>query len=250
MPVTAVTTGSTFMVLFSAGEHSVSTNDTDAAPGQGLGPGRQARCPSAASGCLVPRSAHLVEPHRGAGREPAQRTCGSALPRDPLSSPRALERRPVRAARNSARGAPVPPHVRRVSRLPPPPSVRVGCEGVDLRAVQENGSAGVGRDELGPRATGLGARFFEPRAPTPNPVTSPPPDLPPIRFPNPRPCSSTPAFRPPKTAASPSGDRKSTRLNSSHGYISYAVFCLKKKKNKKAAHTLHQSTSHTPNTAI
>src|SRR2546422_6992610 len=31
----------------------------------------------------------------------------------------------------------------------------------------------------------------------------------------------------------PSIDRKSTRLNSSHGYISYAVFCLKKKKNRK-----------------
>src|SRR2546422_5048679 len=30
-------------------------------------------------------------------------------------------------------------------------------------------------------------------------------------------------------------DRKSTRLNSSHGYISYAVFCLKKKKNRKLA---------------
>src|SRR2546422_6902498 len=29
-------------------------------------------------------------------------------------------------------------------------------------------------------------------------------------------------------------DRKSTRLNSSHGYISYAVFCLKKKKKKQA----------------
>src|SRR2546422_4379194 len=29
-------------------------------------------------------------------------------------------------------------------------------------------------------------------------------------------------------------DRKSTRLNSSHGYISYAVFCLKKKKNTNA----------------
>src|SRR5690349_22157633 len=29
------------------------------------------------------------------------------------------------------------------------------------------------------------------------------------------------------------GDRKSTRLNSSHVEISYAVFCLKKKKNKK-----------------
>src|SRR5712675_333541 len=32
--------------------------------------------------------------------------------------------------------------------------------------------------------------------------------------------------------ASTQSDRKSTRLNSSHGYISYAVFCLKKKKNK------------------
>src|SRR2546422_7123882 len=31
-------------------------------------------------------------------------------------------------------------------------------------------------------------------------------------------------------------DRKSTRLNSSHGYISYAVFCLKKK--KKSRHEL------------
>src|SRR5712675_2615011 len=30
----------------------------------------------------------------------------------------------------------------------------------------------------------------------------------------------------------PETDRKSTRLNSSHGYISYAVFCLKKKKKK------------------
>src|SRR3989449_4802555 len=29
------------------------------------------------------------------------------------------------------------------------------------------------------------------------------------------------------------GDRKSTRLNSSHGYISYAVFCLKKKKKER-----------------
>src|SRR2546427_8630319 len=31
----------------------------------------------------------------------------------------------------------------------------------------------------------------------------------------------------------PAGDRKSTRLNSSHSQISYAVFCLKKKKKKK-----------------
>src|SRR2546422_7969393 len=32
-------------------------------------------------------------------------------------------------------------------------------------------------------------------------------------------------------------DRKSTRLNSSHGYISYAVFCLKKKKNNNSKHS-------------
>src|SRR2546427_9418399 len=32
------------------------------------------------------------------------------------------------------------------------------------------------------------------------------------------------------------GDRKSTRLNSSHSQISYAVFCLKKKKKKKYEH--------------
>src|SRR2546422_4663651 len=32
-------------------------------------------------------------------------------------------------------------------------------------------------------------------------------------------------------------DRKSTRLNSSHGYISYAVFCLKKKKKRTKYHT-------------
>src|SRR5258707_8500424 len=43
--------------------------------------------------------------------------------------------------------------------------------------------------------------------------------------------------RRPRCAARPSararGDRKSTRLNSSHANISYAVFCLKKKKKKK-----------------
>src|SRR5687768_17781188 len=32
-------------------------------------------------------------------------------------------------------------------------------------------------------------------------------------------------------------DRKSTRLNSSHGYISYAVFCLKKKKKQRITDT-------------
>src|SRR5206468_4725226 len=49
-------------------------------------------------------------------------------------------------------------------------------------------------------------------------------------------CTS-PAGRPRSTSLPPTrgtcraGDRKSTRLNSSHDQISYAVFCLKKKKN-------------------
>src|SRR2546429_3942483 len=37
--------------------------------------------------------------------------------------------------------------------------------------------------------------------------------------------------------ALPARDRKSTRLNSSHGYISYAVFCLKKKKKQPTRQT-------------
>src|SRR5204862_5367479 len=37
----------------------------------------------------------------------------------------------------------------------------------------------------------------------------------------------------PRSVTGDEGDRKSTRLNSSHVEISYAVFCLKKKKNKK-----------------
>src|SRR2546422_3470880 len=37
------------------------------------------------------------------------------------------------------------------------------------------------------------------------------------------------------------GDRKSTRLNSSHGYISYAVFCLKKKKSRDGQYRLRDA---------
>src|SRR2546422_4540188 len=42
-------------------------------------------------------------------------------------------------------------------------------------------------------------------------------------------------------------DRKSTRLNSSHGYISYAVFCLKKKKKKKINIDSPNTESHNTN---
>src|SRR2546422_6711303 len=42
-------------------------------------------------------------------------------------------------------------------------------------------------------------------------------------------------------------DRKSTRLNSSHGYISYAVFCLKKKKKTRSKQSCTQSTNRAQN---
>src|SRR5688572_32134264 len=65
-----------------------------------------------------------------------------------------------------------------------------------------------------------------PRCPPSTPATPPsPPSAPP-----PAPQS------PPPSAMSPdhtNADRKSTRLNSSHSQISYAVFCLKKKKTHK-----------------
>src|SRR5256884_2932029 len=41
---------------------------------------------------------------------------------------------------------------------------------------------------------------------------------------------ASPKVRRRRETPKPLRDRKSTRLNSSHGYISYAVFCLKKKK--------------------
>src|SRR2546422_6778931 len=46
----------------------------------------------------------------------------------------------------------------------------------------------------------------------------------------------------PATSMKHPGDRKSTRLNSSHGYISYAVFCLKKK-NKTTTQALSCSVN-------
>src|SRR2546430_13056499 len=39
-------------------------------------------------------------------------------------------------------------------------------------------------------------------------------------------------------------DRKSTRLNSSHSQISYAVFCLKKKKHKRAHYNMYSIVTH------
>src|SRR5438309_7342799 len=46
-------------------------------------------------------------------------------------------------------------------------------------------------------------------------------------------------FTLPSFSAPAGGDRKSTRLNSSHSSISYAVFCLKKKKKAEKKPVLH-----------
>src|SRR2546429_6724459 len=59
------------------------------------------------------------------------------------------------------------------------------------------------------------------------------------RAPPPQVCHARGAPRSPSTPLVPR-DRKSTRLNSSHGYISYAVFCLKKKKTQQSY--LHKTT--------
>src|SRR5215211_8354123 len=45
-------------------------------------------------------------------------------------------------------------------------------------------------------------------------------------------------------------DRKSTRLNSSHTVISYAVFCLKKKNNNTTPSLLDQIITHHPNNPL
>src|SRR2546429_5874873 len=51
----------------------------------------------------------------------------------------------------------------------------------------------------------------------------------------------------PRAASTPSSsDRKSTRLNSSHGYISYAVFCLKKKKQEPSRDNVTMPRTLTP----
>src|SRR2546429_3556986 len=54
-----------------------------------------------------------------------------------------------------------------------------------------------------------------------------------LRVPASPPSPARPALGQPLRLNLTNRDRKSTRLNSSHGYISYAVFCLKKKKKKK-----------------
>src|SRR2546427_4412705 len=60
----------------------------------------------------------------------------------------------------------------------------------------------------------------------------------PVRLPGPRP---EPPLDLPVGGRGRCADRKSTRLNSSHSQISYAVFCLKKKKKTYTTHTYSYS---------
>src|ERR1041385_9442987 len=53
-----------------------------------------------------------------------------------------------------------------------------------------------------------------------------------------------PSWRAPATFRHRVPDRKSTRLNSSHGYISYAVFCLKKKQKQKTENNMATQRQH------
>src|SRR5256886_7728669 len=151
---------------------------------------RATRRASAAARCVVPRRPHFFQSYRGAGRQSAERAGRSAIPRDSLSSSGALERRALRGARDSAGRPAVSAYLRCVPRLPPPPGVRHRCEGFDLRAVQEAGIAGVGRDELtaGTRGGGAGAGGGRSH---PSPLSPPPPP------PTPTTPSSTPPHPPP-----------------------------------------------------
>src|SRR5207249_4392342 len=110
--VTEVTTALRREMLLLWRDDSVPPDHADAPPGEGLGQGRQARRPSPAPRRMVPGGPYLLESHRRARREPAQRAGRPALPRDPLSSPGAVEHRAVRAARDSARGPHLPADVR------------------------------------------------------------------------------------------------------------------------------------------
>src|SRR6266436_7440049 len=64
--------------------------------------------------------------------------------------------------------------------------------------------------------------------------------IPPAPPPSPALLATCSPRRPGSRAPRSRRDRKSTRLNSSHGYISYAVFCLKKKKNTSSILSLYK----------
>src|SRR2546422_6767789 len=91
----------------------------------------------------------------------------------------------------------------------------------------------IGTDRANPGACGKPARWTA--ITSPSALKSGLPDDPPIVMPSNWMTSSVAREMMPAdidVRTTDERDRKSTRLNSSHGYISYAVFCLKKKNFK------------------
>src|SRR5687768_17953930 len=107
--------------------------------------------------------------------------------------------------------------------VPRCPGDRAGSEGATNAVPTAPGKVALGDP------TGSAPRSFKPRSSKValwDPTGSAPRSSKP-------PCGRLPGDALSAPTTMPAADRKSTRLNSSHGYISYAVFCLKKKKKKK-----------------
>src|SRR5260221_9510192 len=86
-------------------------------------------------------------------------------------------------------------------------------------------------------------------APTQPPATEAPATEAPTAVPAPTDTAvpvPTDTAAPPSPTPPPPPDRKSTRLNSSHTVISYAVFCLKKKKKPQPIDQLGEGCTYTP----
>src|SRR6266508_1002729 len=185
------------------------------------------------------------EPVRDSGPQPLE-----AAPADPI---RPAERpgdvlqparRPGGGADRSARGGPGRP----------------GPGGGDLPAEGGPPDRGTGdggeHRPAGDDPAGQRDRRLEPPAPPPVSLASAPPlaaappsvDATAVEAPAVAPTiEAAPVAQPfrPRSQAdlAPSGDRKSTRLNSSHVAISYAVFCLKKKKKKEYTDKLRNKSN-------
>src|SRR6516165_12317738 len=102
-----------------------------------------------------------------------------------------------------------PARPRQARTTPKPPECRLAAQGPCTRIVHRKSGVKKGRKQVCGRITDRAASTE-----SCNPWLSPDPLMCPLIL--------GPEF-------APSSDRKSTRLNSSHSQISYAVFCLKKK---------------------
>src|SRR5207244_12781437 len=107
--------------------------------------------------------------------------------------------------------------------VPPPNSPRASPDATSPATTDLQPAAPADADKLGFEAVAHSffLKLLLPPRPTPFPYTT--------LFRSPPPTPPASARTPRWPAPGRGGDRKSTRLNSSHQIISYAVFCLKKK---------------------